>query len=470
MRILLIAYYYPPLGGPASIRLGKTVKYLRRLGWTVDVISVKNIMYHSYDYALAEECRPDGIIRTNSLEILALLSLFDRLIKLLPFQSSGRKKQRSCRRKKLYFSFPDSLRDFFKKLLFPDEKIGWLPFACKKGYACLKKVKYDYLITSIGPYTAGIIAYMLSKKTDTPLLIDYRDHWTLHPYKRFSNPIHHKMSAAWERRILKQASLVTTAGKTMTSELLSSFPEIDKNSIREIYNGYDDEDFSAASASFYNPERVQSEKKSNRNSLDQTEPEEEPRNEVIFTYTGSLYLPITPLYLIKALKNLHIEGKLPSALKIRFIGNYHRDMYNLLSDKALSGCISIIPNLPHKETVAEIMKSDVLLLLLSSSEGKGILTTKAFEYIRSGKPILALIPENAEIAEVIGSFNNHYICPMEDSEQTAGLILTAFNDVLSNRKKGYCKPESNNNRINEFSREKQTMKLSSFLQENLHPE
>ncbi|MBM4399643.1 MAG: hypothetical protein FJ041_04865, partial [Candidatus Cloacimonetes bacterium] len=79
-RLLLIAYFYPPLGGPAVQRPCKTVKYLTQLGWEVDVITVRDILYHSLDESLLNECRAHKVIRTASFDLMYLINSIRRLI------------------------------------------------------------------------------------------------------------------------------------------------------------------------------------------------------------------------------------------------------------------------------------------------------------------------------------------------------------------------------------------------------
>lgn len=440
-RILLIAYYYPPLGGPASIRLGKTVKYLRRKGWDIDVISVKNIVYHSLDYELEKECQASRVFRTGSLEVISLLFYLRKIASL--FRRSRKEKKPLPEKSRVYFSIPDSLRQFLKQVLIPDEKIGWFPFACRQGKKLLRSRRYDLIMASIGPATAGMVGYKLSQFSHIPLVIDYRDHWTLHPQASFLTRSHRRRTEAQEAKLLQNASLIITAGRIMREELLAGFCETEKDRIAVIYNGYDDEDFPAK----LSQEPFPAEK------------------EVIFTYTGSLYPPITPLYLMKALKFLKNKDELPADLQIRFIGNYHKDMLNLLSDNELSSHLTIIPNLPHREVIREMMMSDILLLLLSTKGGNGILTSKVFEYMRSSKPILAMIPPQSEIAGILQKVGKHYICPMEKIEKIAELVIRAY----QNSKSCWVSPSplegmSNNSHLREFSRENQVKRLDSLLQ------
>jgi hypothetical protein len=51
-RILYISYFYPPLGGPAVLRNLKTVKYLSKHGFSVDVITPSDREYLCRDESL----------------------------------------------------------------------------------------------------------------------------------------------------------------------------------------------------------------------------------------------------------------------------------------------------------------------------------------------------------------------------------------------------------------------------------
>ena len=66
MRLLYISYFYPPLGGPASLRNVKTVKYLAESGIACDVITVGDLEYLYRDASLLEECMADRVTRTAS--------------------------------------------------------------------------------------------------------------------------------------------------------------------------------------------------------------------------------------------------------------------------------------------------------------------------------------------------------------------------------------------------------------------
>jgi len=109
MRVLLFSYFYPPLGGPGIQRPCKMVYYFRQGGWDVDVISVKDIVFHSYDEDMQDECKENFLYRVKSWDLMSLLH-----------QVKGSKKTSSD--KKLYFQTPEKFKRIVREIFPIDEK------------------------------------------------------------------------------------------------------------------------------------------------------------------------------------------------------------------------------------------------------------------------------------------------------------------------------------------------------------
>ena len=147
-RLLLIAYFYPPLGGPGVQRPAKLVKYLERLDVSTDVITVKDIVFHSTDNKLLKEDKAHNIIRTSSFDLMSIL----------------KKISNPKTNKAVYFKTPEKYKKIIRNIFPIDDKIGWLPFVMKAGKELFKENKYDAVMATMGPYTSGIAAYKLAKK------------------------------------------------------------------------------------------------------------------------------------------------------------------------------------------------------------------------------------------------------------------------------------------------------------------
>ncbi|MBE0585718.1 MAG: glycosyl transferase family 1, partial [Desulfofustis sp.] len=51
-KVLVIAYYFPPLGGSGVQRVLKFVKYLPQFGWQPTVLTIGPTAYYAHDESL----------------------------------------------------------------------------------------------------------------------------------------------------------------------------------------------------------------------------------------------------------------------------------------------------------------------------------------------------------------------------------------------------------------------------------
>ncbi len=370
-RLLIIAYFYPPLGGPGVQRPLKLIKTMANKGWSVDVITVRDITFHSFDHTLAAESAANLVIRTSSLDPMAI---------------SKKAIQSGEARQKLYFGTSESLKKFIRNAFFVDDKIAWFPMAYKAGITAHRQHRYDAVMATMGPYTGGLVAAALSKKFNIPLVLDYRDHWTLNPYIEMLTPVHSRLSTFLENKILSQADLVTVVGSTMKHDIHNNFGA--ELNIHTMYNGYDEDDF--------------------------TGKQKQKNKGLQINYIGNFYGNRSPEYFVKALLELSTEGRLPLHIAINFIGNYYPQARTALQNPLLAGIIKIIPQLEHTAAVQAMLDADILLLFIATPRGEGVITGKIFEYLRAGAPILAMIPPAGEAAQILTAHQQTHICPMEN--------------------------------------------------------
>ncbi|MEA2096487.1 MAG: glycosyltransferase [Candidatus Cloacimonadota bacterium] len=416
-KLLLIAYFYPPLGGPGVQRPAKLVKYLEQFDVFTDVITVKDIVFHSTDNKLLKEDKAHKIIRTSSFDLMSIL----------------KKISKSKTNKAVYFNTPEKYKKIIRNVFPIDDKIGWLPFVMKAGKKLFKKNKYDAVMATMGPYTSGIAAYKLAKKNKLPLIIDYRDHWTLNSYITFVTKLHKGYSKKWENKILRFASVITVVSETMKKDLIREFGEVLKNKIKVIYNGWDADDFS--NFVIWKNEKL------------------------VIKYIGNFYGYRTPKYLLKALELLQLRGQLTDDILIEFTGNYYSETIDYIVNSKVAHLIKVNSQIEHKDAIKSLMNCDALLLFIASHKGKGVLTGKLFEYLRSGKEILAMVPPEGEAAEILRHNKHELICKMEDIEMIAKNFLKLIK--ILNKK-------SKERKINyEFSRENQTQEFLNFAKDRL---
>jgi len=215
MKILFLTYYFPPLGGSGVIRVSKFIKYLKREGYEISVITVKDIPFYYYDYEILKELSPIKIYRSESLDLARLLYFF------------GIKKR---------FAYAGTeFSHFFNKIFFPDAKVGFLPLGYLTSYSVIQKEKPDIIFATSPPYTILLLALLLKKSFSLPLISDFRD---LYPTGTIPPPFYFKgLLKSLRDLIYKNSDKIITAHYTS----LKAFPN--NNKIVFLPNGYDPEDF-----------------------------------------------------------------------------------------------------------------------------------------------------------------------------------------------------------------------------------
>jgi glycosyltransferase involved in cell wall biosynthesis len=137
-RVLIVAYYFPPIGGIGSIRLASFAKHLPEFGWEPTVIAPRGTP-HPGGTEVDPEIR---VVRATSIELARFL-----------LRVSSR-------------------------LVYPDAQIGWYPGAVLTGRRLLHADHFDVVFSSSDPLTAHLVARTLSRRSGSPWLAEFRDPWS----------------------------------------------------------------------------------------------------------------------------------------------------------------------------------------------------------------------------------------------------------------------------------------------------
>jgi glycosyltransferase involved in cell wall biosynthesis len=156
-KVLLICYYFPPLGGAGIGRPLSLFKELGDYGYDCDLLTVKPVTYRMYEPELLNQIDTKRVHRAGSIDPQRLLYLFG-FRKINPKQA-------------------DESREISKSF-FPDSKIGWVKPAVRKGQKLIEKNRYDLLLSTSPPVSVHLVAKELADKNKIPWVADWRDYWT----------------------------------------------------------------------------------------------------------------------------------------------------------------------------------------------------------------------------------------------------------------------------------------------------
>ena len=374
-KVLIVAYYFPPSGGPGVQRVLKFVQYLRDFGWQPVVLTVADGTFPARDESLLEKVPSD--VRVVRTDIFEPYDLYRRFI--------GRKGSDGVDVNTLKSSDADRSRseviaEFIRATFFiPDARIGWKRYAVRAALQVIEEEKIDALYSSSPPYTCSLIARDLKRKTALPWIAGFRDPWT----GFLTTPDRVGLSAAIDRRmersVFSEADGVDVAWEGIMEDALEKYPSLRDQRFEHLPNGFDSRDF---------PEVSDDERRDDRCTI---------------TYTGSMYGVRTPREFLDAVAALIAGGAIdPDRLRLRFIGRFGEEVHEMFNAFPYPGVLDVTGYLPHSESIRQLFLSDILLLVVdTTADSAQIVPGKVYEYIGTGRPVLAIAPEEGAIAELL---------------------------------------------------------------------
>ncbi len=430
-NVLIIAYYFPPSGGPGVQRVLKHVKYLKEFGWNPIVLTVSNGQFPAIDESLLKQIPNDIIVeRTKILEPYDIYRLL-----------TGKKKGDAIdvnviKKDNQKVNWKEKIAEFIRATFFiPDARIAWIFTANKAVDEIIKKYNIKAIYSSSPPYTCSIIARRAKRKYNLPWIAGFRDPWTgfISSPKRWLLPriIDKKM----EYTTFNEADYVECAWEGIIKDALGKYPNLDKSKFIHVPNGFDSNDFPYI------------EKKRN--------------DKFTLTYTGSLYGRRNPSSLFQAIEKLISEKKINSEdIHLRFVGRFGAEIEEMYNNASFKNIIEVLNYVPHQKSIEYLLLSDTLLLIVDESkESEEIVPGKVYEYIGCNKPIIAIAPQNSAIAELIKETNAGEIAHQSEIEKIAN-IFEKYYFYWKNNSSDYSPLKSE---IIKYERKNASKKLAELL-------
>jgi hypothetical protein len=207
-NILIIDYHFPPMAGVGVQRTLGYVRHLAEFGWQPVVLTVRPGDKSSWDRTLLE--RVPGTVniqRTASIDPVRLSRRMSsrRAAGPTPDTTAGPPERSQGDRP---WKGPRWIRDAQYWVFFPDQRIGWLPFALARAVGLSRVLPIDVIYSTSGAITSHLIACVLKRVLGKPWVADFQDPWVQDPYFR-SLPVHRKLGEWIEQTFLQQANRVT---------------------------------------------------------------------------------------------------------------------------------------------------------------------------------------------------------------------------------------------------------------------
>lgn len=384
MRVLFVAFEFPPLGGAGVQRSIQFAKYLPDydivpIVVTTDLSSFRQVMDNPIDQMLVNSLDPNLIV--------------ERIPCAIP---EVRRASRLGRWARIFFSVVEPLARYWQPQV--EAKIPYL----------ISKYKPAAIYVSLPPFSMARLWISIGKAYGLPVVLDLRDAWSHLGIGPYGTWLHYRLALRLERSCLRAASRVICTSEQTRSDLLKLHPSVPSHKIATITNGYD-----ADIAPFTHPPRGSY-----------------PGSPFVIGYVGSFYytpetrdamrrpwwrkrphrmlqyaprledwLYRSPYFFFRAVQlMLDSRPDLRSRLRIQFVGNKPSWIDAQVDEFALRDVVEFTGQLPRHEAIAFQQRCDSLLITSSKVVGGRdySIAGKTFEYFATGRPILGFVTQGAQ--------------------------------------------------------------------------
>lgn len=400
-QLMMILDHFPPAFAP---RMGYLAKYLHDMDWDAVAISVPHPTRNTGFEFLAENIESHVIAEADYSHKTPAQKLFNELY--------------GCSKLRPLWTRTDQLM-------------------YRKAKALATTRSFDAILCSTASFFPLYSATLLARETRLPLLIDLRDIYEQDDNLLSTNALSkllHKRQIAKRNKLLAQANAVTTVS-SWHKELLERY----NSNTTLIFNGFDESLFSF-------PQPVETEK-------------------FTITYTGSIRVhknpSQSPELLFDTLKQLIAKNLIdPNNIKVNFYSDCKTQLFinQLIKKNNLQTVVKLHPWTTTEKVPEILAQSNVLLLLLSGNNTRGILTTKLFEYMAANREILC-IPNNGGEMDALLTQSNAGCC-INTSAELCNYLKFKYNEW---QKKRLVEPHTDRLFAENFSRERQAMQFVNIL-------
>jgi len=418
-KVLVIAYYFPPIGLSGVQRTLKFVKYFKNYNWEPTVLTTSDIGYYAHDNSLLKEVEDANIIveRVTGGEINSLI------------KKNGTVKIPSEKIRKLFSYISQT---FF----IPDNKVNWSKKAIEKAREILKREKFDIIFVTAPPFSTFNMAVELKKEFNVPLVIDYRDLWFESYFSFYPTLLHKSMQKKMEYNALKAADKITVTNRVIKEKIMNTYQFLSYDDVTILTHGFDPMDFK------------------------NLEPEKRTNKRMIISYSGIFMEYNSPEYFLKAFKEISIERpEIAANIELHFIGFLRKENKKLVKKLQLEDFVKDFGYIEHKEAVRKLVSSDLLWFMIGKKQNiDALLPGKLFEYVGSKKPILACIPDGAA-KNVLQKYGASFITDPFNINEIKSAIIKVYELYKNNNL-----PKPDENFIEQYRRDFLTEQLCKEFQ------
>jgi glycosyltransferase involved in cell wall biosynthesis len=407
--VLLVAFHFPPVQGSSGVqRTLRFAQHLPKYGWRPAVLTVDPRAYEKAGVTEGNEI-PEGleVHRARGFDTARQLSWRGR---------------------------------YFRQLAMPDRWATWRYWAVRKALKVVRASRIDVIWSTFPIATAHQIGREVERRLGLPWVAEFRD-----PMWQGAYPPDSLQNRLWreiESDVFARAArvVVTTPGAVDT--YAKRFPRFPPDDLELIPNGYDDETFRRAESSLT------------------ADDGRERTGPVTLLHSGVVYhSERDPTHLFAAIARLKSTGWM-TADRFRLVLRASGDDAGFARELArldIADIVRLEPAVDYLFALREMLTVDGLLVLQAANCNAQV-PAKIYEYLRAGRPILALTDAAGDTARTLESAGAGLVAQLDSAEDIERALKLFVEQARTGRWR-LPTPAT----VAQFSREAQAGQLARLL-------
>jgi O-antigen/teichoic acid export membrane protein len=409
-RLILISYHFAPSSAVGALRWQKMVRLAAERGWEFDVVACAPAELRSPDPSRWDDL-PAGSrvygVATRPLAVLRFTQATSRLLARLKASvhtNGGGSVRAGSLRMDTRTWLPKEPRDLLRACFaWMDLKLEnrWAEDAARVATAIHEPGVHRAVITCGPPHEAHLAGVAVAERTGLPLILDFRDPWSL--IQRLPEAV---ASRAWlsvarkhEELAVNAASLIVTNTAPLRAAMQRLYPGA-RRRIVAITNGCDDEPLPRVTRS----------------------------TRFTIGYAGSIYLDRNPRPLFEAVaRAVGRLGVTPDEFGIELMGDVERfdgvSLRSMAADAGMEPFLVLHSPQPRAAAIAFLAQATVLVVLPQDSHLA--IPAKLFDYMRHDAWLLAITERTSATAQLLEDSGADVVAP-GDPDRIADAIVRRY--------------------------------------------
>lgn len=399
LHVLVIAYDFPPHGAIGTQRTLRLVRHLAAEGWRITVLTGSPTTYlpsTPIDEGLLAQVPPEvTVLRAKAWRPLtptmAVRPASDtpeaRRAEAPPPRQRVGPLRRAARLVDAAFGIPD-------------KENGWiLPGVLLAAWQLRGVDRPDVVFSSAPPWSGQVLARAIRALMRLPWVADFRDPWARAPWRDDRARFVMRAAQHLEHWVVRGADRIIFVSDANCRDFRHYYGQQADRRFSVVPNGCDTDEFVAVT------------------------PRPRP-SAFVLLHAGSLYGGRNPLPLMRAIAKGIESGQLDGdVFRFRQVGPLGAATGDIVRERerlGLTSVMEIVPRVPRRESLVEIVSADALLILQPGTTLA--VPGKLYEYFAAGRPVFA-VTEEGETADLVRRSGVGVVCgPTDEANMLEGLV------------------------------------------------